>query len=113
MPRLAANLNYLFTEVELLDRFAAAAKAGFRGVEYQSPYGLDSHAIASCLREHALDMVLMNLPMGDVQAGDAGCACDPKRIQEFRDGVDEGIELARVLGCPQLNCLSGIAPPGG
>lgn len=112
MPRLAANLNYLFTEVALLDRFAAAARAGFRGVEYQSPYALESQALASCLHENALDMVLMNLPMGDVQAGDAGYACDPKRTQEFRDGVEQGIEFARALSCPQLNCLSGIAPPG-
>lgn len=111
MPRLAANLNYLFTEVELPHRFAAAAKAGFRGVEYQFPYDQDKRAFASCLREHGLDMVLMNLPPGDLQAGDVGTACDPKRTQEFRDGIEEGIEFARALSCPQLNCLSGIAPP--
>jgi len=112
MPRLAANLNYLFTEVEFLSRFEAAAKAGFRGVEYQHPYDYDKHAIAARLREHGLDMVLMNLPAGDLQAGDAGIACDPNRIEEFRDGVEEGIDFADALGCPQLNCLSGIAPPG-
>jgi len=112
MPRLAANLNYLFTEVEFLDRFEAAAKAGFRAVEYQSPYAHDRQAMRERLREHGLDMVLMNLPAGDVQAGDAGIACDPNRRQEFRDGVEEGIDFARVLGCPQLNCLAGIAPAG-
>ncbi len=112
MPRLAANLTYLFTEVELLDRFEAAAKAGFRGVEYQFPYGHDKQSLAGRLREHGLDMVLMNLPPGDPQAGDAGIACDPKRMQEFRDGVEEGIDFAQALGCPQLNCLAGISPPG-
>ncbi len=112
MPRLAANLNYLFTEVELLCRFEAAAKMGFRGVEYQFPYDHDSHAIAARLREHELQMVLMNLPAGDLQAGDAGIACDPNRMREFRDGVELGIDFAQALGCPQLNCLSGIAPPG-
>jgi len=112
MPRLAANLNYLFTEVELLSRFEAAAKAGFRGVEYQFPYDYDKHAIAEQLQEHGLDMVLMNLSPGDRQAGDAGIACDPNRIGEFRDSVEQGIDFAQTLGCPQLNCLSGIAPPG-
>jgi len=112
MPRLAANLTYLFTEAPLLDRFEAAAKVGFRGVEYQFPYADDRQALAGRLREHGLDMVLMNLPPGDLQAGDAGIACDPKRMQEFRHGVEEGIDLAQTLGCPQLNCLAGIAPPG-
>ena len=112
MPRLAANLNYLFTEVDLLDRFAAAAAAGFRGVEYQHPYDQDKHAMAGRLRDHDLAMVLMNLPAGDLQAGDIGIACDPARVQEFRDAVAQGIEFAQALDCPQLNCLAGIAPPG-
>ena len=112
MPRLAANLTYLFTELDFLDRFGAAAKAGFRGVEYQLPYVHDKQAIAEQLREHGLHMVLMNLPCGNVQAGDAGIACDPSRIREFRDGVEEGIDFARALACPQLNCLAGIAPQG-
>jgi hydroxypyruvate isomerase len=114
MPRLAANLDYLFTEVDLLDRFEAASKAGFRGVEYHFPYAHDKQTLASRLREHDLEMVLMNLPPGDRQAGEVGIACDPKRTQEFRDGVEEGegIDFARTLGCPQLNCLAGIAPSG-
>lgn len=112
MPRLAANLNYLFTEVEFPRRFEAAAKAGFRAVEYQFPYEHDKHAMLERLREHRLDMVLINLPAGDVQSGDAGIACDPGRRQEFRDGVEKGIDYARTLGCPQLNCLAGIAPAG-
>jgi hydroxypyruvate isomerase len=112
MPRLAANLTYLFTELEFLDRFEAAAKAGFRAVEYQVPYAYDKQAMVERLREHRLEMVLINLPAGDVQAGDAGMACDPNRRQEFQDGVEKGIDYARALGCPQLNCLAGIAPAG-
>ena len=72
MPRLAANLNYLFTEVQLIDRFEAAARAGFRGVEYQFPYDQDKHAMAERLRQYGLEFVLMNLPPGDLKAGDAG-----------------------------------------
>jgi hydroxypyruvate isomerase len=111
MPKLAANLTYLFTELDFFDRFAAAAAAGFRGVEYQLPYAYDKQRIAGELREHGLDMVLMNLPPGDWDAGEAGIACLPGREQEFRDGLETGIEYAGALGCPQLNCLAGIAPP--
>ncbi len=111
MPRLAANLTYLFTEHDFFDRFAAAAAAGFRGVEYQLPYAYDKARIAAELREHGLDMVLMNLPPGDWDAGEAGIACLPGREQEFRDGLETGIEYAVALGCPQLNCLAGVAPP--
>jgi len=110
MPKLAANLTYLFTEHEFLDRFGAAAAAGFRGVEYQLPYAYDKELIAGELRAHGLEMVLMNLPPGDWDAGEAGIACLPGREQEFRDGLETGIEYALALGCPQLNCLAGIAP---
>ncbi|NIM27846.1 MAG: hydroxypyruvate isomerase [Gammaproteobacteria bacterium] len=112
MPRLAANLNYLFTEVDLMDRFEAAAKIGFRGVEYQFPYAYDKRELGARLREHELEMVLMNLPAGDMQAGDVGIACDPERTGEFRECVLEGIDFAKALDCPQLNCLAGIAPSG-
>lgn len=112
MPKLAANLTYLFTEVDFFERFAAAAKVGFRAVEYQFPYAHDKHGIAERLAEHDLEMVLINLPAGNVQAGDSGIGCDPNRRQEFRDGVGEGIEFALALGCRQLNCLAGIAPAG-
>jgi len=112
MPNLAANLTYLFTELDFLERFAGAAEAGFRGVEYQRPYIHDKQAMVDRLGEHDLEMVLINLPAGDAQAGDAGMACDPARRQEFRDGIEEGIEFAKALACPQVNCLAGIAPGG-
>lgn len=112
MPKLAANLNYLFTEVELLERFDAAARAGFRGVEYQFPYDFDRRELSQSLRASGLEMVLINLPAGDAKAGDAGIACHPQRVEEFRRGVESGIEYAESLGCRQMNCLAGIAPSG-
>ena len=112
MPKLAANLNYLFTEVDVLERFDAAAAAGFRGVEYQFPYDLDRQAISERLRASGLEMVLINLPAGDVKAGEAGIACNPERVEEFRRGVEIGIEYAETLGCRQMNCLAGVAPAG-
>ena len=112
MPKLAANLMFLFTEVDLMDRFEVAARAGFRGVEYQFPYSHDKSALAGRLRSHDLTMVGLNLPAGDWPGGERGIGCDPQRIGEFRDGVEQAIEFARALDCRQMNCLSGIAPEG-
>ena len=102
MPKLAANLSMLFTEVDFIDRFEAAAKAGFRGVEYLFPYDYPAGMIAGKLKEHNLEQVLFNLPAGDWAAGDRGIACDPGRIEEFKAGVDKAIDYAKVLEIPGL-----------
>ena len=112
MPRFAANLTMLFTELPFLERFTAAAEAGFKGVEYLFPYAFDAGALAEQLDRHRLVQVLHNLPAGDWEGGERGIACHPGRETEFRDGVGRAIEYARVLGCDQLNCLAGIAPAG-
>jgi hydroxypyruvate isomerase len=112
MPRLAANLTMLFTEVPFLDRFAAAALAGFKGVEYLFPYDHDKNAIKEQLVEHRLTQVLHNLPAGDWGAGERGIACHPNRHAEFEADVDKAISYATTLGCSQLNCLAGITPAG-
>ena len=112
MPRFAANLGFLFTEVEFLDRFAAARAAGFRAVEYAQPYAWPAAEIAARLRDNALECILVNLPMGDRTKGDFGIACRPGREAEFRAGVAQGIEYAHAMGVPKLNCISGIASPG-
>ena len=111
MPRLAANLSMLFTEVDFLDRFEAAASAGFRGVEFQSPYEFDKQKIADRLREYGLTLALHNMPAGDWNAGDRGIACLPDRVSEFRESVELAAEYASTLGCERVNCLAGIAPP--
>ena len=112
MPRFAANLTMMFTEVAFVDRFAAAAKAGFTGVEYLFPYEYEAVALRQALNEHHLTQVLHNLPAGNWQKGDRGNACHPDRTKEFADGVERAIEYAGALGCTQLNCLAGITPPG-
>jgi len=112
MPRFAANLSMLFTEVPLLERFERAARAGFASVELQFPYEAPAAAIRERLQAHRLQMVLHNLPAGDWAAGDRGTACDPARVAEFRAGVARAIEYATVLGVPQLNCLAGKVPAG-
>ena len=110
MPRFAANLTMLFNEVPFLDRFEAAARAGFEDVEYLFPYAHPKEQLAERLKSHGLIQVLHNLPAGDWEAGERGIACLPDRAGEFRDGVGQAIEYATALGCKQVNCLAGIAP---
>ena len=112
MPKFAANLTMLFTERPFLERFQAAAEAGFKGVEYLFPYDFPKEALAAALKTHGLTQVLHNLPAGDWAAGERGIAALPERVAEFRSGVDRAIEYATALGCPQVNCLAGIVPAG-
>ena len=112
MPNLAANLSLLFPQLEFRRRFAAAAAAGFRAVEYQFPYAWGAHEIAACAREAKVEVVLHNLPAGDLAKGERGIACLPGREAEFREGVGRAIEYARAAGCPRLNCLAGLTPAG-
>ena len=111
MPKFCANLTLLFNEHPFIDRFAAAAKAGFIGVEYLFPYEHDKERLADELKRHRLVQVLHNLPAGDWASGERGIACHPDRVGEFQDGVGRTIEYARALGCRQVNCLAGICPP--
>ena len=110
MPKFAANLTMLFNEVDFLDRFEAAARVGFEGVEYLFPYDYDADTLVERLQKHGLTQVLHNLPAGDWNAGERGIACHPDRVSEFRDGVGTAIEYATALGCKQVNCLAGIVP---
>ena len=112
MPRFAANLSLLFTEVPLLDRFAAARAAGFAAVEMQFPYAEDARALAARRAEAGLSLVLHNLPPGDWAAGERGIAILPDRVPAFREGVARAIDYAGTLGCRQINCLAGLAPAG-
>ena len=112
MPKFAANLSMLFTELPFPDRFAAAAKAGFRGVEYLFPYAMAKEDIAGLLRANGLTQVLFNLPAGNWDAGERGIGCHPGRVLEFQDGVAKAIDYAHALGCAQVNCLAGILPKG-
>lgn len=110
MPQFSANLSLLFTELDFLDRFQAAAEAGFTAVEFQFPYSYPVETILERLRWHRLELVLHNLPAGNWEAGERGIACLPDRVNEFRAGVDQAIAYAAALNCPRLNCLAGVAP---
>jgi len=110
MPKFAANLTMLFNEVPFLDRFKAAADAGFDAVEFLFPYPYEVNELAARLADNKLKLVLHNLPAGNWEAGERGIACLPDRVAEFRDGVSRAIGYAKVLGVTQLNCLVGIRP---
>ncbi|MDA7414772.1 hydroxypyruvate isomerase [Xenophilus arseniciresistens] len=110
MPRFAANLSMLFTEQPFMQRFEAAARAGFEAVEYLFPYGFERHELLAALRANGLRQVLHNLPAGNWEAGERGIACHPDRIDEFREGVTQAIAYAAALDCPRLNCLAGKRP---
>ncbi|CAB5719699.1 Hydroxypyruvate isomerase [Delftia tsuruhatensis] len=112
MPRFAANLSMLFTEVPFLDRFERAARAGFEAVEFLFPYAHTAREIKERIDAHGLQIVLHNLPAGDWDAGERGIACHPDRVDEFRAGVAKAVTYAHALGVPQLNCLAGKAPAG-
>jgi hydroxypyruvate isomerase len=108
MPRFAANLSLMFTEVAFLDRFEAAAKAGFKGVEFLFPYAFDGAEIRSRLDTLGLEVVLFNLPPGHWDEGERGIAALRGREDEFAAGLDLALRYADVLGCPRLHAMAGL-----
>ena len=112
MPKFAANLSLMFTEVPFIDRFAAAARAGFDAVEFLFPYEHAAEDIARALRAHDLANVLFNLPPGDWSAGERGMAAIPAREAEFRASVTLALSYAAALRTPRLHVMAGVLPAG-
>lgn len=113
MPRFAANLSMMFQEIpDFLDRFDAAAKAGFKAVEFLFPYDHPPAAIAERLEKNRLTLALFNTVPGDWNAGERGLAALPGREQQFRDGVDTAIEYAKAAKCRTIHAMAGLWPDG-
>ena len=110
MPRLCANLSMMFNEVPFLDRFEAASRAGFKGVEFLFPYDHPAADIRQRLDANGLTQVLFNAPPGDWAGGERGTASLPGRQQEFRDGVQRALDYAGALGNTLLHVMAGIPP---
>ena len=110
MPRFAANLSMLYNDVDFLDRFAAAARDGFKAVEYLFPYAYTPEQLAALLRQHGLQQVLFNAPPGDWDAGERGIACLPGREAEFREGIARAITYAQALQCRRIHVMAGLVP---
>jgi hydroxypyruvate isomerase len=111
MPKFAANLTMMFTEWPFLDRFRAAADAGFQAVEYLFPYDHPLEAIAERLRSNGLTQALFNMPPGDWAAGDRGVAALPDRFDEVMEGVATALEYAAATGVKRLHLMAGNADP--
>lgn len=119
MPKFAANLSFMYTELPFLDRFEAAANDGFKGVEYLFPYAYEAKELAARLKAHGLTQVLFNLPPAGVdaasidaawQAGMRGLACLADRTAEFEAGLALALRYAEALECTQLHMMAGLAP---
>lgn len=108
MPKLAANLSFLFQEHAFLDRFAAAADCGFCGVEFLFPYDHPADVAAAAAERAGVAIVLFNLPPGDWSAGERGIAALPGREAEFRAGVDQALAYAAALGTKTLHVMAGL-----
>lgn len=112
MPNFAANLSMMFQEHAFLDRFEAAARAGFRGVEFLFPYEYPVAEVRARLREHKLTQALFNLPPGDWSKGERGVAIFSGREAEFRGYLAQAIDYAQAIGCEQLHVMAGMVPAG-
>ena len=100
MLKFAANLSWLFTELDFGDRFAAAAGAGFGGAD-----------VAERLTENSLELVLINAPPGDWGAGERGMGCLPGHRDEFRAALLMALDYASQTGCKRIHVMAGITPP--
>jgi len=109
MPRFAANLTMMFNEWSFLDRFDAAAEAGFTAVEFLFPYDHPPEAIAERLERNDLTPALFNLPPGDWNAGERGMASHPHRFTELQEGVRKGLTYAEATGVKRLHLMAGMA----
>jgi hydroxypyruvate isomerase len=121
MPRFAANLSMMYPELPFLDRFEAAAKDGFKAVEYLFPYAFAKEELVERLQANNLQQVLFNAPPGGTDAasidrawngGDKGITCIPGREDEFRAGVALALDYAQALGCPRIHLMAGLLPAG-
>ncbi|MFQ3623883.1 MAG: 2-oxo-tetronate isomerase [Acetobacteraceae bacterium] len=113
MPKFAANLSMMFADSPFLDRFARAAAAGFRAVEFLFPYDYSAGEVTQAARAAGVEVVLFNTVPGDWAKGERGIAALPGRETEFRTGVAKALEYADALGCRQIHAMAGLVPEGG
>ena len=122
MPQFAANLSMMYTDLPFLDRFGAAAKDGFKAVEYLFPYAFAKRELAARLKGNGLRQVLFNAPPGGIdtasiaqawdKAGSRGTACLPGHEAEFQAGVRLALDYAETLNCPRIHLMAGLCRTG-
>ena len=121
MPQFAANLSMMYPDMDFLDRFEAAAKDGFKAVEYLFPYAYAAEELAARLKGNGLQQVLFNMPPGGIDdastldawgKGDRGTACLPGREADYKAGVNRAMRYAEILDCPRIHAMAGVLPAG-
>jgi hydroxypyruvate isomerase len=112
MPKFAANLSMMYQEHDFLERYGAAAKDGFKGVEFLFPYAYPAADLRARLTEHGLTQALFNGPPGNWEAGERGLASLPGREDEFKRSVASALEYARVLGNERVHIMAGLIRSG-
>ena len=112
MPNFAANLSMMFTEAPFLDRFGAAAAAGFAGVEFLFPYAYAEEDLAANLSSNGLTQALFNFGQGAWEDGERGTGAIPGREEEFARALDEALNYASALRCSRLHAMAGLTPTG-
>lgn len=111
MPRFAANLSMMYTEHAFVDRFAAAARDGFKAVEFLFPYEYPADILRQLLADNGLEQALFNAPPGDWDGGERGLASLPGREEDFKRSIDTALEYARLLGNKKLHVMAGLIRP--
>lgn len=112
MPRFAANLSWLFQDLEFLDRFAVAATCGFKHVEFMFPYDFRPDAVAAKAQKAGVEVALFNGPAGDWAAGDRGLAALPGREAQFDAALEKALTYVDALHAPKLHIMAGLSAPG-
>lgn len=112
MPKFAANLTMMFNEVPFIERFEAAARAGFKYVEFLWPYDYPVETIKQELNKHGLQVVLFNTPAGDVASGEWGVSAIPGREAQSHQHIDLALEYAIGLDCPNVHIMAAVVPEG-
>src|SRR6185295_5121765 len=110
MPRFAANIAYLFTERPLLERFGAAAAAGFKAVELQFPYDQSPVAVRAEIEKHGLTQLGVNTAVGG-REGDSGLAAVPGRERDWDAAFKQALDFTVAIGGRAIHCMTGRVPP--
>jgi hydroxypyruvate isomerase len=112
MPRFAANLSFLFTELPFLDRFEAAARAGFKAVEYLDPFVAPAAELKARLAANGLTQALFNMAHGDWSKGERGIGAIAGREAEFADAMRRALAYAEATGCRRMFAMAGLRHHG-
>ncbi len=111
MPRFAANISTLYPEHPLLERIGAARCDGFAAIEVQSPYTVAAADMRAALNQARMQLVLMNAPQGNTDAGERGLAALPGRERDFEESLAQALDYARTVAAPRVHVMAGKPPP--